>query len=262
MQLYYIRHAQSTNNALYVSSNDYSRRSSDPGLTPTGIQQAECLAHYLSERNGGSAPDGGDIQNRAGFGLTHIYTSLMLRAVATGRRLAEALGLPLVAWTDLHEGGGVYKDDPESGEQVGLPGAPRSFFEAHYPNLLLPDELDEEGWWKRPFETRPERRARAGRVLDELLRRHGDQPHRVGIISHGGFYHHLMAVLLNMQGGSAPLPAEAVQSLNADNVFLGPQLAVWFELNNVAITRIDFLPGEARVMYLNRLDFLPGELIT
>lgn len=262
MQLYYIRHAQSTNNALYDSTSEYSARSADPGLTPLGFRQAEALASFLETRNGGRAPDGGDVQNTLGFGLTHLYTSLMLRAVATAACVAEALRLPLHAWTDLHEGGGIYLDDPETGETYGLPGAPRSFFEAHYPQLRLPEALDETGWWNRPFETRLERRARARRVLAELLRRHGDQPDRVALISHGGFYNHIMAALLNLQDGLAPIPAQAAQELNAENVLLGAQTAAWFSMNNVAITRIDFTGDEVKIMYLNRVDFLPRELIS
>ena len=36
----------------------------------------------------------------------------------------------------------------------------------------------------------------------------------------------------------------------------------WFSLNNTAITRLDFLPGETRLVYQNRLDWLPAEMVT
>jgi len=37
---------------------------------------------------------------------------------------------------------------------------------------------------------------------------------------------------------------------------------VWFELQNTAITRIDFHPDYQRFVYANRVDFLPRHLLT
>ena len=138
MQLYFIRHAQSVNNALWKQAGDYSNRSEDPELTKTGRRQAEILASFLSQGNNIYFQDNGDYQNSRGFGLTHLYTSLMVRAIATGTSVAHALGSPLIAWPDLHEGGGIYLYAEESGEPVGLPGNGRSYFQTHYPNLVLP----------------------------------------------------------------------------------------------------------------------------
>jgi 2,3-bisphosphoglycerate-dependent phosphoglycerate mutase len=101
MQFYFIRHGQSENNALWKRTGSSKGRSEDPGLTEVGQQQAEFVAQFLRRANpldlqsGGS---GGDIQNVAGFGITHLYSSLMVRSVATGTAIAKALDLPLVAW--------------------------------------------------------------------------------------------------------------------------------------------------------------------
>ncbi|HEX9029798.1 MAG TPA: histidine phosphatase family protein, partial [Anaerolineales bacterium] len=105
MQFYFIRHAQSANNLLYDSTGSSKGRSHDPALSDTGVYQAVLLAQFLRQGN----PDGGSFlagDEPSGFQLTHLYSSLMVRAVSTGVQAARALGLPLVAWYDLHEEGG------------------------------------------------------------------------------------------------------------------------------------------------------------
>ncbi len=156
MQLYLIRHAQSENNALWDLGQYEQMRSMDPELTELGHCQSRVLARFLAQGEQSSAhPD--DEQNRLGFGLTHLYCSLMVRAVATGTAISREVGLPLTAWLDWHEGGGIYLDDGASGERTGYPGKDRAYFQAHYPDLILPSGLDESGWWNRPFEERPQR---------------------------------------------------------------------------------------------------------
>jgi 2,3-bisphosphoglycerate-dependent phosphoglycerate mutase len=263
MQLYFIRHGQSENNALWDRSGSGAGRSHDPALTETGCQQAQWLTKFLAEHGPGFAPDGEDLQNAAGFGLTHLYTSLMVRAVQTGTIVAQTLDIPLVAWVDVHEGGGIYLNDEDTGEPVGLPGNPRSYFEQNFPGLVLPDWLDESGWWKnRPFESRLERRARAQRFVKELIHRHGNSNDRVAVISHGGFFNQVMAALLNPLEADRPPSQLAVETLIGDNVIITDDREVWFSMNNCAITRIDFLAEEIKLVYLNRLDFLPDELVT
>lgn len=242
MQLYFIRHAQSENNLLWAQTGSHEGRNQDPDITPVGRQQARTLAEFLR------GPDGvqqalkvdHDPQNVHGFGLTHLYCSLMIRAVETGQVVARALDLPLVSWPDIHEVGGIHIRDPQTGEHVGLPGHGRSFFETEYPDLVLPDSITEAGWWDRPFEEYEQRRDRAQRFLDELHRRHGDSEDRVAVISHGGFYNHVMRCLLRM-------PEDRSR---------------WFSMNNAAITRIDLSEDSTWIHYTNRCDFLPGEIIT
>jgi 2,3-bisphosphoglycerate-dependent phosphoglycerate mutase len=256
MRFYFIRHAQSENNLLWERTGSSKGRSADPGLTAVGRQQAHLLAEYLRGPEQppvaqaceaqARVPRGRDYQNVTGFGLTHLYTSLMVRAVATGAIVAPALGLPLVTWVDAHESGGIYRKDEQTDGRIGQPGHNRAYFEAHYPDLVLPDSLGKAGWWNRPYEEREQRPARAQRFLRELLERHGHTDDRVAVISHGGYYNHLLAVLLNL-----PEPE-----------------GVWFAMNNAAITRMDFNDrdpeGADRValVYMNRVDYLPRELIT
>jgi 2,3-bisphosphoglycerate-dependent phosphoglycerate mutase len=241
MQLYLVRHGQSENNLLWDQTASSKGRSDDPELTATGRTQAERLARFLTERplNGDSGAR--STQNRNGFGITHIYSSLMVRAVATGSAVARAAGLPLQAWEDFHEGGGIYLDDEASGQPLGQPGKDRAYFAAHYPELVLPDGKYEDGWYDRPYETVDQRRARARRVLCELSARQaaGD---RIVAITHGEFYNYLLAEVFDL-----PNP---------------PESRYWFALNNAGLTRIDFENNSIVPMYMNRVDFLPTELLT
>lgn len=254
MHLYFIRHAQSENNMLWARNQSYEGRSEDPDLTAVGRRQAQILARFLAgahhgdqgQEAGPAEPEEGardtsyNPQDIHGFGFTHLYCSLMIRAVETGLVMARALDLPLVGWPDLHETGGIHRKDIETGEAVGLPGHGRGFFKARYPELVLPDSVGESGWWNRPFEEYEERRERAQRFLDDLQRRHGGSDDHVAVISHGGFYNHVMRCLLRM-------PEER---------------GYWFSMNNAAITRFDFEPEITWIHYTNRCHFLPAELIT
>jgi 2,3-bisphosphoglycerate-dependent phosphoglycerate mutase len=240
MRFYFIRHGQSENNRLWAETGSWDGRNEDPELTALGRQQAEALAHFLCEPGPVDTAHAWDSQNVGGFAITHLYSSLMVRAVATGTALARALDLPLVAWLDAHEVGGIHHKDVETGTSIGLPGKARSYFEAHYPGLVLPGSLGEEGWWNRPFEEREARPLRARRFLDALLDRHGDTDDCVAVVSHGGFYSYLMRALLNVE----------------------PDTGCWFMLNNAAITRIDFDNTAILVHYMNYARFLPADLVT
>jgi 2,3-bisphosphoglycerate-dependent phosphoglycerate mutase len=240
MQFYFIRHGQSVNNLLWDQTGSNTGRSIDAELSPIGQRQAQVLAEFLSRTDPIVRLNNSDSHNLAGFGLTHLYTSLMVRAVATATVIADKLGLPLVTWADLHETGGIYVEDEQTGECIGQPGKNRAYFEAHYPRLVLADTLDEAGWWNRPFEEHEQRSIRAQRFLSDLMKRHGHTDDRVAVVSHGAFYNYLLAALLKM-----------------------PQKdGYWFHMNNVAITRIDFRDGEVGLVYMNRVDFLPKELVT
>ncbi len=239
MQFYFIRHGQSENNFLYETTGSSVGRSTDPELTSVGRQQAEILARFLHRSDSALEVKPPDSQNIAGLGITHLYTSLMVRAIATGTIVAKELELPLVAWEDLHETGGVYLDDETLGKRVGQPGKNRAYFEEHYPDLILPLTLGEGGWWNRPFEEREQHPERAARVLSELIARHGSREDRVAVISHGGFYNYVLRAILKISGEGC-----------------------WFGLNNVGITRIDFRSEGIDLAYMNRVDFLPRELVT
>ncbi len=239
MHLYLIRHGQSTNNRLYLETGSDQGRVNDPELSEIGLRQAQCLGRFLASLKNGSSPFFNEIH--------HLYTSPMVRAVATGLEVARALGLPMVAWKDLHEGGGLFLGDPATGTDVGQPGPNRAAMAAHFPELVWPPEMGDGPWWNRPFEPPEERLPRARRVLAELLARHpltSGEEDQEGVIffTHANFYNYLLAALL---GFSERRPE------------------VWFALANTGVTRIDFsLEREPFVVYQNRVEHLPLELVT
>jgi 2,3-bisphosphoglycerate-dependent phosphoglycerate mutase len=257
MELYFIRHGQSVNNANW--NNAEFQESPDPTLTEIGHEQAQILADFLKKHQTITDHKDWNIQNRYGFGLTHIYTSLMERAAFTAAPLAQALDVPLLAWKEIHEEGGIYsREDKRSTLQSGradkanirgLPGRPRSFFMQNFQTLVLPDDMDETGWWNRPYEGDEERQPRADQVFAELLARHKDQKgqpeHRVAFVSHGGFFMRLMCAMLKLPWRQA---AHGLRS--------------WFALNNCSISRFDIYGDELSIAYINRTDYLPDHLIT
>jgi 2,3-bisphosphoglycerate-dependent phosphoglycerate mutase len=239
MRFYFIRHGQSINNAIYDATGGSEGRSEDPHLTEIGQQQARWLADFIRAKDT-QASGLEQTPKRDYFGFTHLYTSLTLRSVQTGTTVSEALKIPLVAWPEIHESGGIYLEDPASGALIGLPGNTRSFFQEHFPKLVLPDSLTDEGWWNRPYESKEERQVRAKNVLQVLLERHGGTDDRVGIVSHGGFYVHLIREIFGVEGEK-----------------------IWFFLSNTGISRIDFNPdGVAVLVYHNRTDHLSDQLLT
>lgn len=242
LHLYFIRHGQSTNNAMWGQDdhNVYlTQREPDPDLTEAGKQQARLAADFLAQPY---HPQDFDPQNRSGFGLTHLYCSLMVRAVKTGLAISEKLDLPLQAWPDIHETGGVFEIELDGEERIykGRPGPGRGFFEANFPDLILPDQLSEAGWWNREKEPREAYLERARRIFEGLQEKHQGNDARVGIITHGGIFARLLTVMFDVQ---------------AENY--------WFLMNNCGISRIDVDDeGHVMLVYMNRVDFLPDDLVT
>jgi 2,3-bisphosphoglycerate-dependent phosphoglycerate mutase len=246
MELYFIRHGQSQNNANWNNPNY--QESPDPGLTDLGHEQAGLLAEFLKKHQTIPNDKEWNIQNRYGFGLTHIYTSLMERAAFTAAPIAQALDIPLLAWKEIHEEGGIFSRGDKA-NVVGLPGRPRSFFMENFRTMTLPDDLDETGWWNRAFEAEQERQPRADQVFAELVARHKDREgqttDRVAFVSHGGFFMRLVCAMLKLPWRQAALG-----------------LRSWFLLNNCSISRFDIRGNEITVTYVNRTDYLPDHLIT
>ena len=247
MQLYLIRHAQSVNNARWAETRSDIDRDPDPEITEIGRQQAQTLAGHLARPLSGDSENGYDPQNRLGYGLTHLYTSLMIRAIHTGLYVAEATGLPLVALADIHEWGGIYKHNRETDERKGLPGLSRQDFRARFPDLVLPETISETGWWNRPFETEEEALGRARQFLLNLLERHGDSEDRIALITHAGFSLSLLQVIVQF---------------SQRQVELDMSRRVWFRKNNTAISRVDFRGEAVIISYVNNVRFLPDALIT
>ncbi len=227
MRIYYIRHAQSSNNALFLETQSRHGRRADPTITTVGRQQSEVLAGFLHD-------------NKEDFHIDVIYTSLMQRAIQTALPIAYNLGLTLNSLIDTHESGGVYLDDVITQEPVGMPGLTRMELAEKYPQLILPDNMNEQGWWNRHYETLDERIKRANRLVSDIIENHGDRNHVVALISHQGFFNHFFFSLLGL---------------------IRPT-HFWFTLNNASITCLDVTGENVNAVYINRLDHLRQELIT
>lgn len=244
MELYLIRHGQSQNNALA----DQTARVADPPLTETGLEQAQRLADYLADgRNrdpwvdpstGYSVADEGRT-----WGITHLYCSAMRRALQTAYPVARAVGIKAQVWLEVHEHGGIYLE--RNGAYIGFGGLPRPAIEQEFPDILLPDDVTEDGWWDTQIGHEPPARAygRAIAVAQELRRRaaHEDKDARIILITHGTFMDSLLKALF------LQLPSRHMFYLHY----------------NTAITRIDFLERDRLLLrFLNRTAHLPARLVT
>lgn len=235
MRLYFIRHGQSENNLLYDLTGKDEGRNSDPMLTETGKRQAQSLADFLC-----NASDPADRTVARGFGITHFYSSLMLRAVATAEAIASQAEVPIYGLVDWHETGGVYLKDARTGDLHGQPGKTRRELELFCPRLHVPEQVNDHGWYSRPFELDDQRPVRARRALRELLDKHGKSDDRVAVVSHAGFFMQFLAAVIGLE-------------------HIRP---VWFVLNNTGVSRFDFDERDNRLVYHNLLAHLPNHLVT
>jgi broad specificity phosphatase PhoE len=242
MELYIIRHGQSTNNVT-MSENPLNREV-DPPLTELGQQQAQAVADYLA--NGVNADDMIELtpekrQLRTGFGITKLYCSPMRRTLQTARPIGAALGLAPEIWVDIHEHGGMYLETAD-GQIVGHTGMTQAEILAEFPDYLMTEAITEQGWWnpRHGAEDIAGGMARAIRVA-HALRKMAGNPERIALVTHGTFSDCLIKALLNQ------LPS--------------PQ--IFYPHLNTAVTRFDLHDNRLIVMrYFNRVDHLTPELIS
>jgi 2,3-bisphosphoglycerate-dependent phosphoglycerate mutase/probable phosphoglycerate mutase len=242
MELYLIRHGQSTNNAQGSSQPNRVR---DAALTDTGQQQAAALAAYLADGARREIavryyPDTyrqeGSIDRR----ISRVYCSAMLRALQTAQPVGAALGLVPEVWVDIHEHGGIYEED-STGLRRGAAGLTRPEIAAQFPDYTLPEAVTDAGWYNRDYETHAVCQGRAISVAARLREWAAADAPPTALISHGTFLDSLLKALLNGLPGSGH----------------------FFYHYNTGITRLDLLPdGRLALHYLNRTAHLPDALLT
>jgi broad specificity phosphatase PhoE len=241
MEIYIIRHAQSSHNAML----DQLDQECDPPLTNLGKHQAEILARYLVSGtnpgpSAGTSAEARDGHNPGGYHITRLYCSPMWRALQTAQPIGQALGLAPEVWIDIHEQGGMYFNYGEAGGMVGHPGKTRQEILAEFADYVLPEGITRQGWWNGGYEDRPACHRRAIHVA-EALRQRAAGNDRIAIVSHGTFLDALLKALLNQSPGHGFL----------------------YHHCNAAISRIDFnTDGHLDVRYLNLVAHLPPELTT
>ncbi len=198
MRLFFLRHGQSTTNARWDASGIQLVYESDPELTELGRSQVVAAASILSTLV--KSPH-------------QLYTSLMRRAAQSAMILSLKLNTPPRAEIELHEVGGLFSDDPNTGARTLHAGPGRSAFGQLYPGLALPASFGEAGWWHNPFEDGPARAARARRVWYWLVSgRPTQEGDDVVIVTHLGFFNEIMRVALGCAAG-----ADAQTDFRLDN---------------------------------------------
>ena len=229
MDLFLIRHGESANNAL----TDVSQRVADPELTAKGREQAERVAAYLAE--GLHLAPAEREEDRPFF--DHLYCSAMIRTLHTAQAIGQAMESKSEIWVAIHEMGGIFLDHGGERGVVGYPGLTRAEIAARFPTSIPSAEVGEDGWWDAGKETDQQAQRRAMGVAADLRARAGEET-RIGFVTHGGF----MSLLLSALGNQAPDDGS------------------YYEHDNTAITRIALAPGTTVIKYLNRTEHLPDEL--
>ncbi|NQU62812.1 MAG: histidine phosphatase family protein [SAR324 cluster bacterium] len=253
MQLYLIRHAQSENNVIIDDNlKDFQdsqglkiyecQRFADAPLSKRGCEQAEKLGEFLA--NSYLSPPKETYQNRFNFNnfdFTHLFISPMIRTMNTANPFVEKVDLMPMIWEALHEQGGVWNTDQTTGKRIGFPGVTPEYIGANFPEFIVQETMNPNGWWSRPYEEPEDCYKRAGEVLDDLTEVHGKTDHRIAIVTHSYFINCMLYQLFNLS------------AVNREYIFV---------LNNASITRIDFINAKRILVYQNRTDFLPPDLIT
>jgi 2,3-bisphosphoglycerate-dependent phosphoglycerate mutase len=230
MRLYLIRHGQSANNAFFTANGaahrtadtqGYPGRVPDPALTPQGHQQAAALAEAIRA-------------GRTLLPLTHLYSSLTLRAVQTATYLADALDLPVRLRADLYEVGGVHRFDTATGTRHAMAGHSIRQLKVGCPRAVATADSDQDLPWHGGFETEDDALPRARRLLTDLRRIHGGSTDAVGLVTHQHFGQFLLADVLGISGPP------------------------WrrFRIDNTAHVAIDFTRPDPEVHWVNRSDHL------
>jgi broad specificity phosphatase PhoE len=165
----------------------------------------------------------------------------MLRAVQTASAVGQCLNLHPIGLEMLHESGGVFLGDDTLGEVEPALGKSVEYFQSEYPEMVIPKDLNSEGWWgKRPYEVLAQRQERAGNLLSFLLEQHGRTSDRIALISHGDFLNVFLSKVVGFPTSDG----------------------IWFSSHNTGITRIDFRERRRRIVYQNRTSHLPPSLLT
>ena len=223
MELYLIRHGQSTNNRGDA-------RVPDPSLTELGRQQATRAGRAL--RN---------------LGITRLYCSAMLRAVQTAAIVRGHLGSAPHVFVGIHEWGGVWEDRVDGGMDQ-LPGLTRSQLRDLCPKVVLPNDVTDNGWWfPSSVNDKPVSAWDYAQMLQlihrncrgfiaHLEQHHGGGAEKIGAIIHGASGSILIGALLGM-----PLPSEFTEH---------------FLHNNTGITKIRRTHEHTHLLYHNQTGHL------
>ena len=223
MELYLIRHGQSANNEGILP------RVPDPPLTDIGVEQARWAGESLK-----------------GEGITRLYSSPMLRTLQTAQIISDIINLPPHVFVGLHEWGGIWEARGD-GTSVQLPGLNRSEMREIYPNVVLPKDVTDQGWWFNEgyagdIEGMMQLAHENGLAfIAHLMEHHGDTEQRVAAVSHGGSGGSLISAFFGL------LPDVGYSR---------------FTQNNTGVSKLSFTSDRKQLLCLNRISHLPPEAVT
>lgn len=230
MELFLIRHAESRNN---IRKSDQ-ERFSDPELTDNGRLQSNHLAEFLKKGLHLSRVEYEENEKP----LDQVYCSAMKRSLETVNQVGVAIGLTPEVWIDIHEVGGIYEFNSNLTKKIGRSGLNRKQIHHTFPEYILPETLNDQGWWNKDAEIFSELNERVERVIKTLKDR-SEENIRIGMVAHGAFFSSFLCVLFNLK------PAEGMA----------------FQSHNCSISRITFEKNEKiTIQYLNFFDYLPENL--
>src|SRR6185437_4097201 len=203
MDLNIVRHGQSTGN---ITTDDVP----DGELTPLGRRQAQEVAIRLANE-----------------GITHVFASPLIRALATASAIAEAVGVERVeVWPELQEHRTTIHR-----------GFGRHELLHDYPRAFFPAGVEANGW-DHGGETYESAFERAESAIARLRDRFSPSD-RVVVATHGAFANYLLRAILRMP----------------------PAASVWFTMNNCGISRVRFAKPPLRTGFDLLFDHADAEII-
>ncbi|XP_053992647.1 uncharacterized protein LOC128883853 isoform X2 [Hylaeus volcanicus] len=238
MRVYFVRHAQSMNNAMHQSEHiNFVSRHHDPPLTLVGKQQAEFAAAWLYNH----------IQKLCSENQHHnhdtplaILSSPMIRALETAQVMSKQFNsLPIIVMPSICETGGVFsgsrvnsvvssKDSKSQkhSHDVAPSNQSESFHNGitvdalylRFPTVSVAQNIQKNGWWFGSRETSANAYTRACN-FSRLLWLHAlmNPKSTLIIITHGLFLDMLLKSLLNSTGLIATQPTPPKEMLACSN---------------------------------------------
>ena len=230
MELFLIRHAESTNNAR---KND-AERVADPELTQNGLMQIEYLALFLKKGLHLTRVER-ETNHKV---LDQLYCSATLRALQTAFPIGLSTGLKPEVWLDIHEVGGLYDHNSVEMNKIGFSGLNRVEINKRFPGYILPPDITDRGWWNKEKEKQLASHKRVQRVIQILVER-AEEKARIGMVTHGAF----MSLFLSKLFKLLPIKNTTFQHYNS------------------SISRITFEKKDLIIIqYLNSFVYLPENL--
>ena len=178
--------------------------------------------------------------------MIRLYCSPMLRTLQTAQIISEILDLPPHVFVGLHEWGGIWETRGNR-TAVQLPGLTRAEIREICPDVVLPDDVTDHGWWfNEGFAGNIEgmkqlAHENALAFIDHLTGYHVGTGQRIAAVSHGGSGGSLISAFFG-------LPPDVDYSR--------------FTQNNTGVSKMLFTSERRQLHYLNRISHLPPEAVT